>query len=143
MPCDKCDGPGNPKTYENQAALPLEGRIVAVDSCIHHIVAALNAGGVKTVASCCGHELMRGNIVLEDGRTLLIIPTPKDLDEWGEVLDMDEELRKEGRDRLDRIREEARSGCGVLASVTGARAVVAAVRGVGVRLLGFHHGASA
>ena len=52
--------------------MPLNGRVQCIDFCIHQIVAALNAGGIRTVASCCGHEKMSGRIDLEDGRTLLI-----------------------------------------------------------------------
>lgn len=72
MTCDRCDTPGGEKTYANQACLPLNGRIVCVDWCIHHIVAALNAAGIETVASCCGHGKMDGRIDLKDGRVLVI-----------------------------------------------------------------------
>lgn len=70
--CDKCDSPGGRATYANQVCMPLNHRVVCVDWCIHHIVAALNAGGVKTVASCCGHGKQDGRIDLEDGRVILI-----------------------------------------------------------------------
>ena len=70
--CDRCDGPGGAKTYANQACLPLGGRVMCIDWCIHQIVAALNAGGVKTLASCCGHGTEDGLIHLEDGRVLVI-----------------------------------------------------------------------
>ena len=73
--CDKCDTPGGVVTYANQATLPINGRVVCIDYCIHHIVAALNAGGVMTVASCCGHGVQKGRIDLEDGR-ILRIETP-------------------------------------------------------------------
>jgi hypothetical protein len=46
---------------------------VGIDRCIAHIVAALNAGGVPTKASCCGHGKRPGSIILEDGRELFII----------------------------------------------------------------------
>ena len=72
MGCDKCDGPGSQKTYANQACLPLNGKVRSIDWCIHQIVAALNAGGVATAASCCGHGARDGSIVLEDGRELVI-----------------------------------------------------------------------
>ena len=52
--------------------MPLNGRVQCIDYCIHHIVAALNAGGIRTVASCCGHGTMHGRIDLEDGRTLVV-----------------------------------------------------------------------
>jgi hypothetical protein len=70
--CDHCDTFGGQKTYANQACLPLNGRVVCVDWCIHQIVAALNAGGVRTTACCCGHGRMPGRIDLEDGRILTI-----------------------------------------------------------------------
>lgn len=70
--CRRCDTFGGTKTYENQACLPIDGRIVCVDWCIHQIVAALNAGGVRTVACCCGHGRTPGRIDLADGRILTI-----------------------------------------------------------------------
>ncbi len=72
MACDKCDDCGGKKTYANQACLPLNGKVQCIDWCIHHIVAALNAGGVETVASCCGHGKQPGRIDLADGRVLEI-----------------------------------------------------------------------
>jgi hypothetical protein len=42
------------------------------DPCIAPIVAALNAAGIATVASCCGHGEQLGNIALADGRELII-----------------------------------------------------------------------
>jgi hypothetical protein len=41
---------------------------------IADLVAALNNGGVPTVASCSGHGEVFGNIALEDGRELWILP---------------------------------------------------------------------
>ena len=70
--CEHCDTAGGVKTYRHQACLPINGRVQCIDFCIHQIVAALNAGGVGTVASCCGHEETDGRIDLEDGRVLII-----------------------------------------------------------------------
>lgn len=70
--CSHCGDCGSKETYEKQVCLPLNGKIVCIDWCIHHIVAALNAGGVKTVACCCGHGKQDGRIDLEDGRVLWI-----------------------------------------------------------------------
>lgn len=70
--CERCDDCGGRKTYTNQAKLALKGRVVCIDWCIHHIVAALNAGGVETVACCCGHGKQLGRIDLADGRILQI-----------------------------------------------------------------------
>jgi hypothetical protein len=58
--------------YSCQVPMPLNGRLQGVDYCIADIVAALNATNVTTVASCCGHKRMPGNIVLDDGRELRI-----------------------------------------------------------------------
>lgn len=70
--CTRCDTPGGALTFANQACLPIDGRIQCIDWCIHHLVAALNAGGIKTVASCCGHGKQQGRIDLKDGRILWI-----------------------------------------------------------------------
>ena len=70
-----CDTPGGEKTYKHQACLPLNRRVRCIDFCIHHIVAALNAGGVDTVSCCCGHKQKPGFIELQDGRWLIISET--------------------------------------------------------------------
>lgn len=59
-------------TYECSVPMPINGRVQDVDLCISHIVAALNAGGVKTVASCCGHGKQNGIISLENGTELIV-----------------------------------------------------------------------
>lgn len=74
--CEYCDEPGDLKTYENQVAMPINGRVQCIDYCIHPIIAALNAGNVRTVASCCGHGTLHGRIDLEDGRVLIITDEP-------------------------------------------------------------------
>lgn len=58
--------------FSCQVEMPIRGRVQCVDICIAHIVAALNAGGVETVASCCGHGNLDGSVVLGDGRELVI-----------------------------------------------------------------------
>lgn len=60
-----------------QVKLPLGGRVVNIDTCIHPLIAALNAGGVLTKACCCGHGFHPGVIILEDGRELFIAPDYK------------------------------------------------------------------
>ena len=83
-PCEFCDSPGGEVTYRHQVCMPLGGRVQCIDFCIHQIVAALNAGGVRTIASCCGHGKMKGNIILEDGRVLLIQQKPETMNAWKE-----------------------------------------------------------
>jgi len=73
---DKCCDLG---TYDHQVCMPIMGRVCGIDYCISHIVAALNAGGVETVASCCGHGKMPSIISLDDGRQLAIFDN---LAEW-------------------------------------------------------------
>lgn len=79
--CDRCDGPGGIKTFSNQVCMPINGKVQCVDWCIHQIVAALNAGGVETIASCCGHKRAPGIISLADGRVLGIFESQRDWEE--------------------------------------------------------------
>ena len=116
-PCQYCDGPGNPKTYENQAQLPLNGRVVGIDRCIHKIVAALNAANIPTVASCCGHEVAKGMIELKDGRVLIILPErPKGDSALGEAVelnrgDYNRDQAKWHRDQSLKLKEDAIHTC--------------------------------
>lgn len=48
------------------------GKARGIDACIAPLVEALNKAGMPTVASCCGHGRRAGNVVLEDGREILI-----------------------------------------------------------------------
>lgn len=64
---------GTMGVYDDVVSLPLNGRVRTIDRCIHQIVAALNAGGVMTVACCCGHSKMPGRVDLEDGRVLVVV----------------------------------------------------------------------
>ncbi len=59
-------------SYDCQIPMPIKGRTEDIDICIADIVAALNAANITTVASCCGHNKIDGNIRLGDGRTILI-----------------------------------------------------------------------
>ncbi len=45
-----------------------------VDECIKPLIEAMNKCGMETVASCCGHGYRPGNIVLKDGREIIIVP---------------------------------------------------------------------
>jgi len=47
-------------------------KLVAVDACIAPIVAALQAGGINMRGSCCGHGERSGEILLADGRVLIM-----------------------------------------------------------------------
>jgi hypothetical protein len=81
--CERCDGPGMPITYANQVCMPLNGKVVCIDWCIHHLVAALNAAGIFTTMSCCGHRIDPGVIFLEDGRVLAIFESKEDWERQG------------------------------------------------------------
>lgn len=43
-----------------------------IDACLVPIIDALNAARIPTVASCCGHGRRPGNIMLKDGRELMV-----------------------------------------------------------------------
>lgn len=45
---------------------------VAIDSCIADLVDALQKAGINMRHSCCGHFKTDGEIILEDGRKLII-----------------------------------------------------------------------
>ena len=49
-------------------------RIAAVDRCLVDLVKTLCNAGFTTIASCCGHGKRPGNIVLKDGREIIICP---------------------------------------------------------------------
>ena len=52
--------------------MTVKNKVVYVDLCIADIVAGLNAAGLQTVASCCGHGEKPGIVSLADGRQLTI-----------------------------------------------------------------------
>lgn len=56
----------------NITTINLKSKSIDVDSCIAPIVIALNNAGIFTVASCCGHGKLSGNIALADGRELIL-----------------------------------------------------------------------
>jgi hypothetical protein len=62
------------------ASLSYEGVTVVkekpVDRCIAPIVTALERAGIHMLGSCCGHGRSDGEILLVDGRTLIIQGTP-------------------------------------------------------------------
>lgn len=66
---DKCCAPGSHKCC---TPLSLGDRVVGIDLCIAHIVAALNAGGIKTLTSCCGHGAQPGHIVMEGEHVIVL-----------------------------------------------------------------------
>ena len=49
-----------------------------IDRCIVPIVRALQEGGIDMRGSCCGHGKRKGEIALQDGRTLRIEGGEKD-----------------------------------------------------------------
>lgn len=70
----KCSAMG---AFDCQVPMPIHGRVRCIDFCIADIVAALNAANIETLASCCGHGKMDGDIRLEDGRVIKIHLTEK------------------------------------------------------------------
>ena len=48
-------------------------RVCKIDACIADIVEALDDAGIVMTHSCCGHNKNNGDILLEDGRKLVIV----------------------------------------------------------------------
>lgn len=59
-------------TYEHQKTITINGRKQGIDFCIADIVEALNVAGISTEASCCGHGIGNGSVILKDGRVLFV-----------------------------------------------------------------------
>jgi choline kinase len=57
---------------KDKVYLPIGGKVYRIDSCIHQIVAALNAGGVPTENCCCGHGKEPATILLTGGQCIVI-----------------------------------------------------------------------
>ncbi len=47
-------------------------RDYGIDACIAPLVIALQAGGIDMRGSCCGHGKRDGEILLADGRVLIV-----------------------------------------------------------------------
>jgi len=58
--------------FKCQVPIPISGKVQFVDICIAHIVSALNAANITTVASCCGHGKINASIILEDDKELVL-----------------------------------------------------------------------
>lgn len=69
--------------WGRSVSLEIDGETKAVDSCIATIIDALNKGGVRTTGSCCGHGKNHGDILLADGRALVIRDLKEYLEEQG------------------------------------------------------------
>jgi hypothetical protein len=50
------------------------------DPCLEPLVRALNGGGIRTVASCCGHGRRPGSVLLANGRALLVLESIEEHD---------------------------------------------------------------
>lgn len=66
--------PSNSSDLLNCGSCHWQPGVGGIDGCVQPIVKALNAAGLETVASCCGHGKRPGNIALRDGREIIICP---------------------------------------------------------------------
>lgn len=75
-------------SYDCSVPMPLNGKVRGIDLCVSHMVAALNAGGLATLASCCGHGERPGNIVLDGNGSGDIVLTIQSMCDWvnGQIL---------------------------------------------------------
>lgn len=58
--------------FSHKSLINIDGKDRSVDKCIWKLIYILNQNGFKTVSSCCGHGNRPGNIMLKDGRELII-----------------------------------------------------------------------
>lgn len=70
-----------------------------IDFCLAPIIRAFDAAGIETRGCCCGHGKREGNIALQDGRLMLVIPKDSadqewDPDNWHDLKAEIERLRK-------------------------------------------------
>ena len=49
-------------------------KFCSIDKCIAPLIEALQKGAIDMRGSCCGHDKSFGEIHLEDGRMLIIVP---------------------------------------------------------------------
>ncbi len=47
--------------------------LVWCDPCIAPLVSAMNTGGIRTVASCCGHDRCPSTVILDDDRFVVLM----------------------------------------------------------------------
>lgn len=65
----------------------IKDNLIPIDLCIARIVKALNTSAwCRTTSSCCGHDIRFGQIALEDGRVILIMPNQKSADALNPLL---------------------------------------------------------
>lgn len=69
--------------WDTNTVIEISGKPKAIDSCIASIVDALNKGDIVTTGSCCGHGKSHGDILLADGRALVIRDLKEYLGEQG------------------------------------------------------------
>ncbi len=88
MTSTHCGEPGANETVLVALAEPTSVGCAYVDRCIAPLVEALNAAGIRTLASCCGHGVTTAAIALADGRQLVIlddIGTEEGREQWRTV----------------------------------------------------------
>lgn len=86
-----------------------ERKMVQIDACIADLVKALQDAKIDTRECCCGHERTCGDITLEDGRVLLIIPADQAAD-WfcrSGIKWLAEEIKRRARELERRLAEWA------------------------------------
>jgi hypothetical protein len=61
-------------TYEHSVPMCIgRCKVVEVDYCISRLVGALEASGLRPVASCCGHGKMPPSVLLEDDMEVVLL----------------------------------------------------------------------
>jgi len=60
-------------SYEHCIPMSVNNKVVYIDLCVARLVAALEAGGLQPVASCCGHGKVLPSVLLNDDTCLIVM----------------------------------------------------------------------
>jgi hypothetical protein len=60
-------------TNEHCVPLSVHNKVVYVDYCVARLVAALEAGGMNPIASCCGHGIQPPTVLLDDDTWVMVL----------------------------------------------------------------------
>ena len=70
------------KDINNLVIMEINNKKTGIDKCISSLIKALNNANLMTIASCCGHNKIPGDIFLEDGRILAIFKSREHYEEY-------------------------------------------------------------
>ena len=60
-------------SYEHCIPMSVNNKVVHIDLCVAQLVASLEAGGMRPVASCCGHGTTPPSVLLDDDTWIVVL----------------------------------------------------------------------